>query len=96
LKKWWTNKYKLPANHDLFVGQSESELALEMFEDMLLRKQEILDDLETSDSKNANELYRQLNALNAALGEGEVVQDDLVDRWEKELEQGITPDLNER
>lgn len=96
MKKWWTNKYKLPANHDLFVGQSESELALEMFEDMLLRKQEILDDLETSDSKNANELYRQLNALNAALGEGEVVQDDLVDRWEKELEQGITPDLNER
>lgn len=96
MKKWWTNKYKLPANHDLFVGQSESELALEMFEDMLLRKQEILDDLETSDSKNANELYRQLNALNAALGEGEIVQDDLVDRWEKELEQGITPDLNER
>lgn len=67
-----------------------------MFEDMLLRKQEILDELETGGSSNANELYRQLNALNAALGEGEIVQDDLVDRWEKELEQGITPDLNER
>jgi hypothetical protein len=96
LKRWWTKKYKLPANHELFVNQSEAELALEMFEDMLLRKQEILDELETADTKHSNELYQQLNALNVALGEAEVVQDDLVERWEKELEQGITPDLNAR
>ena len=69
---------------------------LEMYEDMLLRKQEILDELETADTKTANELYRQLNALNVGLGEEEVIQDDLVERWEKELEQGKIPDLNAR
>lgn len=67
-----------------------------MYEDMLLRKQEILDELETADTKTANELYRQLNALNVGLGEDEAVQDDLVERWEKELEQGKIPDLNAR
>ena len=78
------------------MSQSESELMLEMYEDMLLRKQEILDELETADTKTANELYRQLNALNVGLGEEEVIQDDLVERWEKELEQGKIPDLNAR
>jgi len=67
-----------------------------MFEDMLLRKQEILDQLKDLDTKQSNELYEQLNAINAVLGEEVLVQDDLVDRWERELEQGIIPDLNER
>lgn len=95
LKQWWVKKYKLPANHDLFQNQSAAELSLEMYEDMLLRKEEILEQLETASSKASNKLYEQLNSINAVLGEPVAVQDELVDRWEREIEQGITPDLNE-
>lgn len=95
VKRWWVKKYKLPPNHELFESQSIAELTMEMYEDMLLRKQEIMEDLETATTKQAGELYRQLNSINSILGEGETVQDELIDRWERELESGILPDLNE-
>lgn len=96
VKNWWVKKYNLPANHELFETQSLAEITLEMFEDMLLKKKEIEKQLETASSKQVGFLYEQLNVLNAALGEAVIVEDELVDRWERELEQGITPDLNER
>lgn len=72
-----------------------AELSLEMYEDMLLRREEIMEQLETANSKVSSGLYEQLNSINVALGEAPVVQDELVERWERELEQGIMPDLNE-
>lgn len=72
-----------------------AELSLEMYEDMLLRREEIMEQLETANSKVSSGLYEQLNSINVALGESPVVQDELVERWERELEQGIMPDLNE-
>jgi len=72
-----------------------AELSLEMYEDMLLRREEIMEQLETANSKVSSGLYEQLNSINVALGEPPVVQDELVERWERELEQGIMPDLNE-
>ena len=29
LKRWWTNKYKLPSNHELFTSQTKFELLVE-------------------------------------------------------------------
>lgn len=73
--------------------QSMSELTLEMFEDMLIKKQEIMEALENADTKQTNALYEQLNVINEALGEKAQVQDELIEQWERELAAGIMPDL---
>ena len=93
LKRWWSEKYKLPANHDLFVNQSEAQLMLEYYEDLYARKQDIEKDLESNESDRS--LLSQLNAIGKALGEEDMEKDDLWDKWERELEAGLIPDLNE-
>ena len=99
LKRWWTNKYKLPPNHDLFLDQSESDLSLEMFEDWMLRKRDLeatlTDRADMLSSEQSREMQRELDGINEALGESAFVVDDLIDKWERELNEGKTPDLSE-
>lgn len=94
LARWWSKKYKLPPNHELFVNRSQADLLQEMWEDMYQRREEIEDDLEHGCGDQA-ELLKQLMDLNRAIeGEGEA-EDALADKWERELEMGIIPDFNE-
>jgi len=96
LKRWWTNKYKLPASHALFENQSSAELYLEFFEDMFAQRQEILASLEEEGNQVDQErAYKQLNAINRALDLPEVVSDPLIDKWERELAEGKEPDFEE-
>ena len=67
-----------------------------MFEDMISRRDEILEELETAESKQADWLVKQLNLLNEALGEEPYIQDPLIDKWDRELAAGLVPDLDER
>ena len=96
VKQWWSQKYRLPPNHELFENQSLAELTYEMFEDMISRRDEILEELETAESKQADWLVKQLNLLNEALGEEPYIQDPLIDKWDRELAAGLVPDLDER
>lgn len=96
LKNWWSGKYKLPANHELFRNQSIASLNLEMYEDLYLKREEIEDEMETASGKEYTALAKRLNEINTAL-EGETYEDDpLIAKWERELEQGLVPDLTEK
>lgn len=99
LKRWWSRKYKLPPNHRLFRNQNVGELNLEMFEDWILRLQEIEEQLEKHEYAMGTDQLRDLDKerreLISALEGETVVEDELVDKWERELEAGLTPDLNE-
>ncbi len=64
----------------------------------MLRKKEILDDLEDNDDKPKSRqeiLLQQLRAISKALGEEvSVSQDDLTDYWDAQLDRGEEPDLD--
>lgn len=80
LRRWWEEKFKLPSTHELYQNETLFNLLVAYYEDLF-------DD----DS---------VAALDAIRGEdGEVVFEDLEDpllaKWERELAQGITPDLEE-
>lgn len=72
----------------------------EYFEDLFARKQEIQNRFDDDDDEIGSEeqeaLFAQLNRINKALGFDIAVQDELVAKWERELEAGIMPDLDER
>jgi hypothetical protein len=107
LKRWWSDKYNLPPNHTLFLGQSKAALMLELYEDLHQRKKEITRDLESANTRMEERvrLGEALRGVNAILeGDGKedddpnapvVTGDPLVDRWERELAEGKTPDLTE-
>ncbi len=100
LKRWWSKKYDLPANHELFEKQTINELLQEWYEDMVFRRLELLDRLETEDLSfdESNVLRRQIESIDKILaeeGEEDEFEDDLIDKWERELEAGEVPDLDE-
>jgi len=95
LKRWWSSKYKLPPNHTLFLEQSVAELNQEMIEDLLVRKRDLIAALGDEDQpiKEQQELSRQLRGVLTALGDPVETGDELVDQWERDLEEGRVPDL---
>lgn len=98
LKTWWSRKYKLPPNHKLFVSRSVGALYLEMYIDMYVRREDLMRDIEdeTLGFKAIGIMTKELEDLNNFLGEeSEGFGDPLIDKWEKELEEGKIPDLNE-
>lgn len=96
LRRWWSNKYKLPPNHELFLGQSVSELNMEMYEDWILRIEELTEILESGDPLyDHSVIQKEIDQLRKALGDEPEVYDDLIDKWEQQLENGEIPDLEE-
>lgn len=73
-------KYKLPSTHEAFQNSTIYELTIEFYEDLF--------------EKDSKELLRA-----GKNEDGEFVfeetGDPLIDKWEKEIAQGITPDLTE-
>lgn len=96
LRRWWSKKYNLPPNHELFESQSVAELNLEFFEELMVRRKEVLDELADEEirSPDVSQLFKTLNIINKALGLKEEFQDDLVEEWERDLALGKIPDLN--
>lgn len=80
LRGWWTEKYRLPSNHELFQNAVPFNLLIEYYEDYYRDMPEAL----LGDAKGPD---------------GEIVftdtGDPLLDKWEEELAQGLTPDLEE-
>lgn len=99
LAAWWTRKYKLPANHELFVSQPPAALQREWWTDLYRREKELeqeLDDPETS-IEQGRVIERTLAKLQKVLHDGEVSSGDaLIDKWEAEFEAGKKPNLEER
>lgn len=94
IKRWWVNRYKLPPNHELFTGQSTSDLILEMYEDLLLERKGIQERLESGGvGEEHTALMGRLRELDKAIGDAVVPQDSLIDRWEADIAAGRIPDL---
>lgn len=95
LERWWSRKYRLPAYHQLFLERSTTDLEQEMLEDLQLERDALREKLADFEG-DAAELLKQLNALNDALGEKtSETEDDLIDKWEREVAEGKIPDLDE-
>ena len=94
IKKWWSDKYNLPPTHQLFLGYSISEHIQDMFEDLMLKRKEARQSLE-EDSENSEMYLKQINNINRVLGDSIEIGDPLIDKWEREIEAGIIPDLDE-
>jgi uncharacterized protein YmfQ (DUF2313 family) len=80
LRRWWVKKYNLPWTHEAAQCLSHFEILTEFYEDYF------------EGDKTA--LYKEV-----ADESGHVVLpdtgDELIDKWERELAQGLTPDLEE-
>jgi hypothetical protein len=96
LKRWWSRKYNRPPNDPMFVSQTEPELRLEMFEDLLVQREEILDKLEEAgDLRERADLHERLQEINKVFDyKTDMGEDDLIDEWERDLEEGRVPDLS--
>jgi len=76
----------LPANDSRFVGATLADLQREMYEDLLLEKEEILDQLEDADIREYRQLEKRLNSINNVLGEKtNISEDELIDQWIYEM-----------
>lgn len=99
MMRWWSQKYNLPPNHELCVSQSTTALVTEMYEDLYAKKAELEAELKTAAApREHTAIARQLEQVEKALGEKSYVSahgDDLIDKWERELAEGKTPDLTE-
>lgn len=96
LKHWWAGKYKLPPNHSLFETQSVAELVLEQYEDLYYQRAELEANLEDLSGDALREAERKIREIGKALGEKVDGEDDLIDKWERELAEGKIPNLEER
>jgi len=93
IRKWWVDKYKRPTNDPLFMNRSWVEWQVEMFEDMFAQRDSIADKLKDGDL-DSKQAVEALQALNKILGEDTMI-DPLTDKWERELAEGKTPNLDE-
>lgn len=65
-----------------------------MYEDLYVRRDEIQAQIAEGDV-NAQKAGKVLQAIDAMLGNTAGEDDQLVDKWERELAEGKIPDLNE-
>lgn len=99
LERWWSKKYSRPPNDPLFLEKSEAYWLRDMFTDVYDRKTDLEEQLasDTLKFEERRSISTKLRAIYKALGEHDetVGEDSLIDKWERELDAGITPDLNE-
>lgn len=81
LRRWWTDKYKLPWISLYLEDQTIFELLVEFYEDRFEEDPQAM----LLSGKNAEGEYDFSDAID----------DPLFAKWEKEINQGLTPDLEE-
>lgn len=80
LRRWWTDKYRLPWTPDNIEDFTVLELLTEFYEDLFEKDKTAL--FEASRGEDGEIMF-------------ESTGDDLIDKWEQELAMGIEPDLTE-
>lgn len=97
LRRWWSEKYKRPSNDPLFESRPVAEWMQELYEDIYERKKEIEADLADNDVSLSEKtaLSGKLARICRMLGEPEPFVDPLADKWDRELDEGKIPDLDE-
>ena len=93
IKRWWSDRYKMPPNHELFTSLSVAEHTQDMYEDLMFRRADVERSLESGEG-DREVLMKQLMLLDKVLDEGVESEDDLFDQWERDVEEGRIPDLD--
>ncbi len=79
----------------MFLESNIPDLQYEMVLDLYYEKEQLMDRLEHGAGDQTGELMARLNILEKALQEEEYSSDPLIDKWERDIAEGRTPDLNE-
>ena len=80
LRRWWTRKYRLPPTSDEYLNYTAEELLCEYLEDVI-------------ESSSSQKVQREVDG---ATGESYFVTDDeLANKWEREIARGVEPDYDE-
>lgn len=97
VRRFWVNKYKRPANDPLFRQRTLASLFLEMYEDLHERRLVLSEELERATGLARLEIERQIADIARVFAEtsAEASEDELIAKWERELEAGRMPDLTE-
>lgn len=80
LRRWWTDKYKLPWTPSNVGDFTVLDLLTEFYEDLFEEDKQAL--YEASKNEDGELVF-------------ESTGDDLIDKWEREIAMGIEPDLTE-
>lgn len=80
LRRWWTEKYRLPSNHSLFLDSTPFDLLVEYYEDWFEDDPAAV--LDTMRGEDGEVVFEDL-------------EDTLLAKWEHEVSQGAIPDLEE-
>ena len=79
LRRWWVKKYKLPWTHECAQAATLEELLVEYYED---HYDEFPEEARKEMSDDGEFYFTDSG-------------DALIDKWERELQKGLTPDLEE-
>jgi hypothetical protein len=80
LRRWWTDKYKLPWTPSNVGDFTTLDLLTEFYEDLFEKNKDALYD--ASRGEDGEIMF-------------ESTGDPLIDKWEREMSMGIEPDLDE-
>lgn len=80
LRRWWTEKYRLPWTHSGFQNATIFDLLVEYYEDIFEEDPKAM--LAAARTDDGEVIFEETG-------------DPLIDKWEREMAQGITPDLTE-
>jgi hypothetical protein len=94
LRRWWSQKYSKPPNHPLLEQSTAADLYIELYEDLLLRRNTLREELDDR-TQDPEKVIEKINEINKTLGDKEEVWDPLVAKWDRELAEGKIPDLDE-
>lgn len=92
LARWWSQKYNLPPNHELFQNRSQSDLYGEWLLDLLDERETLRQQLD--EGGNLRSIVDRINVINRALGEATEHFDTLERMWDLQVAAGEDPDLD--
>ena len=94
LRRWWSKKYNRPSNDPLFDAKSSSEHLQEMFEDLMVQREEYKTELAQGVGvSDVSTIMKAITEIDKILGDESEVEDPLVAEWEAALERGEEPDI---
>ncbi len=94
LERWWCRKYNRPPNDPLFSERSASEHLQEMYEDLMVQREEFKAEIKQGVGVSAvSSIMKSIAEIDKILGDEPEVEDPLVEEWEAALERGEEPDI---
>ena len=96
LERWWCKKHNRPPGDPLYAARSSAEHRIDWFADLMLRREDLLDELKNGQGVGVAEnaaIMQTVMDIDKALGDESEVEDPKVAEWEAALDRGEEPDI---